>query len=253
MAIIREGDDMAKAVILAAGRGTRLQPMTTYVPKQLLPVYDRPLIHHGIDLLLDSGFSEIAIVIHPSTKSAFQSALANYQHITLIEQSSADGIVSALLAAEHFIDEDPFTLLLGDNLFIGGDVAKRLNQHHGAVGATLYGVEVEKPSAFGVAVFEGNRLTAIEEKPIDPPSPWAVVGLYQYDAQCCTLARRVTPSARGEYEITDLNNLYLEQEQVRFEPLHAVQWFDTGTPTNLLQASVCCYQQEQMVSGSASA
>ncbi len=232
-----------KGIILAAGRGTRLHPMTLAVNKQLLPIYDKPMIYYPLSLFLHTGIREILIILDPLDVQTFENILGDGSHfgvkLTYVTQVEKRGIADALIIAEEFLDGSPSCLILGDNLLHGEDFARLLRDCHSVTqGATILGYKVPDPERFGVVTFDKNGVAiALDEKPKNPTSPYAVPGIYFYDEEAVSLAKTLVPSARGELEITDLNKLYLEKGTLRVVPIpEEVIWFDTGTYDSLLEA-----------------
>lgn len=233
-----------KGIILAGGSGTRLQPLTITVSKQLMPVYDKPMIYYPLSVLLQAGISEILIITTPRDSQNFEDLLGNgHQWGISIEyavQPSPDGLAQAFIIGEKFLDGAPACLILGDNIYHGQglDVALR-SANQRTDGATVFGYYVNDPQRYGVVGFDDNGLvTSIEEKPEDPKSNYAVTGLYFYDSNVAEMAKQVKPSHRGELEITDLNMLYLEQGKLNVEQLGAgIAWLDTGTHDSLMDAA----------------
>lgn len=237
-------DRARKGIVLAGGTGSRLFPITLGVSKQLLPVYDKPMIYYPISVLMLAGMREIAIVTTPHDQAAFQRLLGSGEQwgvsFTYITQASPDGIAQVFLLAEEFLDGAPATLVLGDNLFYGHGIGEMMIR--AAVrktGATVFAHPVSDPRAYGVvAVDASGRATQIVEKPEIPPSNLAVTGLYVYDDRVVGHARTLKPSPRGELEITDLNRVYLEAGELNVETLgRGFAWLDTGTPGDLLKAA----------------
>lgn len=234
-----------KGIILAGGKGTRLYPVTLGTCKQLLPVFDKPLIYYPMAVLMQAGITEIMIISTPHDKPRFQALFGDGSHLGLsisyAVQEIARGIAEAFLIAEEFISGQPVALILGDNIFYGHDLSSvvkpctQLQQ-----GAIVFGYEVKDPKRYGVLQLdEKQNITAIIEKPRVPPSPYAVTGLYFYDAKVIEMARVLTPSARGELEITDINSAYLEAGQLEVRLLgRGFAWLDTGTHDALQKASI---------------
>ena len=233
-----------KGIILAGGKGSRLYPMTKAVSKPLIPIYDKPMIYYPLSVLLQAGIREIIVITAPPDLTAYQRLLGDGSQfgvsISYGVQKVARGIADAFLIAEEFIAGDCSCLVLGDNLFYGGNLEPLL---HAAVerktGATVFGYPVKNASAYGVVAFDKNHnVLSIEEKPAHPKSRFAVPGLYFYDENAAALAKTLTPSARGELEITALNELYLKQGKLHVELMgRGVAWLDTGTPEGMLNAA----------------
>ena len=233
-----------KGIVLAGGTGSRLFPITLGVSKQLLPVYDKPMIYYPISVLMLAGMREIAIVTTPHDKAAFQRLLGSGEQwgvsFTYITQASPDGIAQVFLLAEEFLDGAPATLVLGDNLFYGHGIGEMMIRAAARkTGATVFAHPVSDPRAYGVVAIDASgRATQIVEKPEIPPSNLAVTGLYVYDDRVVGHARTLKPSPRGELEITDLNRVYLEAGELNVETLgRGFAWLDTGTPGDLLKAA----------------
>ncbi len=235
---------MRKGIILAGGAGTRLHPLTEVVSKQLLPVYDKPMVYYPLSVLMLAGIREILVITTPQDLPLFQKVLRDGGQwgirLHYATQREPRGIAEAFLIGREFIAGKPCCLILGDNLFYGHGLAELLKQADGRTeGATVFGYWVHDPERYGVAVFdETGQVVDIEEKPKQPKSHWAVTGLYFYDGKVCDLAERLKPSARGELEITDLNRLYLERRELELIKLgRGFAWLDTGTHDALLQAA----------------
>jgi glucose-1-phosphate thymidylyltransferase len=235
---------ITKGIVLAGGSGTRLFPVTHSVSKQLLPVYDKPLIYYPLATLMLAGIHDILIITTPEDQPAFQRLLRDGSQwsikISYAVQEKPAGIAQALILAERFIGNDGVCLILGDNLFYGHGLPEQLRSAMSANdGATVFGYYVSDPERYGVLSFDASgQVVDIEEKPSAPRSHYAVTGLYVYDNACVEIAKRLTPSTRGELEITDVNRAYLKQRKLRTEILgRGVAWLDTGTHDSLLQAA----------------
>ncbi len=231
-----------KGIILAGGSGTRLHPITRAVSKQLLPIYDKPMIYYPLSTLMLAGLREILLITTPHDQAAFQRLLGNGAHLGLslswVVQDQPNGLAEALLLGEEFLAGDKCALILGDNLFYGPGLGTHLAQNSQVDGALIFAYQVSDPTAYGVVEFDdAGRVLSIEEKPPVPKSNFAVPGIYFYDERASDFARQLRPSERGELEITALNNAYLERGELRVEVLsRATTWLDTGTHESLYEA-----------------
>ena len=233
-----------RGILLAGGRATRLYPITTSTSKQLLPVYDKPMIYYPLSVLMLAGIRDILLISTPDDLPQFRKLLGDGSQwgirMSYAEQPNPDGIARAILIAEGFLDGEPSCLILGDNLFYGGGLTPLLTRSATRPnGATVFAYQVSDPQRYGVVAFDANgRATSLEEKPLKPRSNFAVTGLYFYDGKAPEIAARLRPSVRGELEITDLNRAYLERGTLVVEQMgRGIAWLDTGTHESLMQAS----------------
>jgi glucose-1-phosphate thymidylyltransferase len=242
-----------KGIVLAGGSGTRLYPITQGVSKQLLPIYDKPMIFYPVSVHMHAGIRDILIISTPEDMPAFQRLMKDGSqfgvNFTYAVQPSPDGLAQAFTIGEKFIDNEPCALVLGDNIFFGQSFGMKLNTAAKKTsGATVFGFQVQDPERFGVVEFDEHfKALSIEEKPLKPKSNWAVTGLYFYDNNVVDMVREITPSERGELEITTLNQMYLDRGELEVELLgRGFAWLDTGTHDSLIEASQFIHTIEKL-------
>ncbi len=232
-----------KGIILAGGSGSRLFPLTIAVSKQLLPIYDKPMIYYPLSVLMLAGIRDVLVISTPEDQPLFQRLLKDGSglgmNFTYAKQAQPNGLAEAFIIGREFVGQSPASLVLGDNIFHGAGLSELLRDARSSLdGCTLFGYRVEDPERYGVAELDANgRVLGIEEKPKKPKTQIAVTGLYFYDSEVTEIAKTLKPSARGELEITDLNNVYVKRGKARLEMMpRGMAWLDTGTPRSLLEA-----------------